>query len=792
MASTTGSLDPGTQAGAIVWRQHRIFDRRTTKTGFEFDVELRGNGKRRSQWIPGHDVDARLVRQFNAKSRSERSHQKEILNTITERHSQTILILTDDEEEEDGSDDVSVISITSSEVVGSDERPTLAAGVMTPRRSGRERQVSERFKDFVPHRIRHRASRKQGENENKNEEHVHVESQQIPVLYHCTPNLPDDDSYKFLTILSDESDCASRMESPDGRANDRTTKVPPISSPKSLPDPPQKGTRTPRTQRASRKRAASGDAVRKSQRLTKTKHSEDELTTQSHVVPVTGVSVPMKQGASAKAKTMPRSRNKREGVSVIANPVNKNKETERGVKQSAKTRSSRESTSPATRVSRGSNVPVIPVVHSLEDELTTIAMEEEDVPSPHTHISATVSLTPASFVTPTTPPARPKRRPETPMSEKIVRTSTTKSGRMSVSRIEDNSFVYDVNAMAREDADIQRRTKVEEARVRKKKQPEFNAAQFYQNHQLAVTPSPEVHVTTRRSSDTRHRLSTCSRPLFLQERDIEEEVLKQKRMSSVPVEIKGQQADAYVVEFSKGTALRAPAHVLERHFPDQMRNLMTQRSTRMRPVTPAPSIASPNHFIMSPGTPRTPVQIEMFESNPPSPDEFNSCDGGERPPHVPERRNSVASLISDIEVFDAEEPPHEPSVTAVSETPASESSPAADYEHLDSAINDLEQENHSRGSEAATNGTTHQVDREVEHLDNKMKEKESENRIDKTVGPAVNGVLHQENGRESGDVWNEMTDSLALWQSIDNHMREEPLPDMDIQSNGDAVFLDQL
>lgn len=663
MASCTPSLDNGVLGSVVCWRQYKIHGKRTSKVGIDYDVEMRGNGKRKSEWIRFSDVDPHLIRQFNAKTRSERSQQKDVLEMVSERNSQTIFIISD---AEDDDDEESVISRCSSDYDLNHQHDSPAAGCDTPRRSSRSRQINEKYKSYLSQRIR--VSECEIEVAQKGGEEQHARD--CPVLFHSSHSPPDDDSFQFVQMPPPESEALAPVRRPQTRSSG--VHVP--SSETSRPRP-IKQTRTPGKRSVSANEIRR-DSVRKSSRIQSAKSTTITLESVANIVQTNYSPTPSTESGPTKCKVFktkvkpapdafPKHKRKANNTVMISDSSN---ESRKKVHQQPGTRSGKASGSTATCVSRGTAIETESTMLPAEaDELGMIELmqSENHVQQSAGSAEAAISQIPAimsSTSTPTT--ARRLRIPQTPMSERIVRTSTTKSGRKSISKIEDDSYVYDVNAILKEDAEIQRKTRAEESRIRKKtvKQPEFDLTTFYQSKSQAprAPEAPFTEPSVRKVSEGRRKLFA---EVPVRWNDIEISVEKQKATGSIPVEIKGEKFGNYVVEFSKGLTLGVPSQILEKHFPEEHKHLTTQRSlSRARPATPAYSQPrSPCSSLISPSTPRTPVAFQM-DSEPPSPaskDGSSNFDDNVVQGFVTDRRYSVNSLISDIDMPEDEEIIHQ-------------------------------------------------------------------------------------------------------------------------------------
>lgn len=639
------SLGPAPIPEMAAWRQHKIYGQRISKDGIEYDVEMRRNGKRKSEWITAGDTGPHLVRKYNAKCRIERSQQKEVQELVMGRSSQTIFIISDAEDDDD-EDEASVISLNSSDgdihLNHEDMLHDLpAVGCATPRRSSRQLHATPKYNEYISQRPGLSAYKTVISNDHAVQRVPHH-----PIRAHSirsSPSPQEESLFQCPESLTDS--CCSPVKMSSSRRETR-------HSSSKVPEPATPVTRS--RLRQSKKTASGDEAVseRKSNRIrsVKASHVRDDR-------PLNGFVSPSIKSGPAKRKLM-KSKPSPDSPHEMS-PKQTSKKTAAGIhSDSVKKGRKAENTDDAMGVSTATCIlhKLSSVSEPYVDELTGIGFPTDDQAAVTS--AAEVSLVTATPSSRTSTPTarRPQPTPPTPMSEKIVRTLTTKSGRQSVSKIEDSSFLYDVNAIAKEDADIQKKTRVEEALQRKRKShPEASLTQFYQSKAPRSAATPEVCV--RKVSEIRRKFSDGERrlqqfPLWKGE-DIDVTVMKQKAAGSVPVEIKGENLGNYFVEFSKGMTLGVPVHILEKHFPEEHKNLVSQRAlSRVRPVTPAPSQPrSPASSIFSPSTPRAPVALDMDDSPPPSPTPKDTSFDQQRDV-VHDRRLSCNSLMSDIDMPD--------------------------------------------------------------------------------------------------------------------------------------------
>lgn len=705
MASRSASLDAAVRDLVACWRQYKVHGKRMSKDGIEYDVEMRGNGKRRSEWKRATDTDPHLVRQFNAKRRIERSQQKEVHDMVSERSSQTIFIISDAESDDD---EQSVVSLSSS--VQSDLSQLIpvhadspAAACETPRRSSRSRITNEKYKSYFTDRVRLSARESELSDQEK-EQRVHVR----PLL--SSPSPPDDDSFQFLEMIPDQSFGLDVR-----RLSTRTSEVPDSDAVKSRP-------------RNSRKRTApdeSGDpavtqtptvSLRRSTRIQSSKSAttSSQSTATAPPIVIPAVTPSTKSGPAKCTKVQSNGSEARRAFSKQRVTV---KHSNAASKSISNKRSEAETCASGTRrkkVSGSSATPVSRKDCTLlpdADELGMIDLiqgENQVAQFTSTTEGPETCATMSSISKPKT--ARTSPASSTPVRQNVVRTSTTKSGRKSISKIDDGSFVYDVNAILKEDADIQRKTRAEESRLRSKKiakTPETSLSAFYQSKSQARSSSaaPFTEPYVRKMSESRRKLSVGFHSVLWQDNNIEVQVMKQKAAGSVPIEIKGEKFGNYVVEFSKGSTLGVPVQILEKHFPEQHKNLVVQRAwSRARPATPAYSQPrSPCSSLISPSTPRTPIAFHMDYSAPSSPaSKDGSCDVEPNVVRnaVGDRRCSVNSLMSDIEIPDDEE-----------EYPLQLGTHPDQLNDLSHCKSDVAR--HKAGGECDANGTTNGVSAEV-------------------------------------------------------------------------------
>jgi hypothetical protein len=633
------SISPGSglTAGHV---QYKIHDKSITKDGIEYAVEIRENRKRRTEWISADEIDPHLIRCYEAKCRTERLQQKDIRETISSRKSQTIFIESDVDDDDDNEDDcVSVITLSDCSG-GSD----MIAAPLTHR----SQQPAARLSDNVSeHESVRRSSRKRCFNAKYNTEMFSLSygaagaacSNNMHALQSDpSPSPLEDHSYHFLTVSSHRSHNMTVTPVPDAdgrkkRSNSTNHKLKAASQIRESCSSPQKDSE-----------------IRTSARIRKRKMTTSDLQPHGAVSPST-VSGLIQNVFKSNPSDKPDS------------DQSAKRTRKRSVKAAAVSRSltSNASNFPSTCVSTNGNSSVTSVraVRPDSDELGLIDLIHEEN---HVHqqpangencLLAESDASPASEKSVSVPKVRKRAKAASETPVKVVRETTTKRGRKSVSKMEDESFIYDVNAIEKEDADIQRKTRSEESRIRKRqsKQSEVSLMDFYLSKGCSSSEKPVTE-----SSEVRRKLSfttpSVTRPVVRNDNDMENRVKQLKEQGAHPVTIMGKMSGKYMMEFSNSKIMPISIPILEKYFPDKHQELIAKDADRIRPFTPAYSqLRSPCPSVYSMSTPRTPNAIRSpYYSSPLSPSSQSSGSGSNLVSEslVNQRRQSHNSLMSDI------------------------------------------------------------------------------------------------------------------------------------------------